>query len=98
MRLTITRAVKGFCSLAIQLASARRRPVVLAPGGGVEKSTSAAEESSTLIAPGGIAEPLLRTLPRCRKYDGGASGPGSVMACATGSGAGLLFSKPAIEA
>src|ERR1700726_1737168 len=97
MRFTITRAVKGFWSLAIQLASASRRPVVFASATGLGASISAPGGFKTVTAPGAIGEPLLSTLPRCKKYEAGASGPGSVTACTAGKGAGLLLSNSAME-
>ena len=69
-RLTITRAVIGFCGEAIHCASASRRPDVRPSGRGI--SVGGLPYVMTSMKPGVICDPWLSTSPRMRKYDGGA--------------------------
>jgi hypothetical protein len=76
MRLAITRAVSGLSGLAIQSASTRRRPEVLAPAGGRGSVTSRAGRTDG--KPGSTFSPLAWGLPRRRTNVSRGAGPVSV--------------------
>ena len=70
MRLTMTRAVSGFCDEPSHSANARRRPDVWPSAGGI--SVGGSPYVATVTNPGFITDPLVLASPRIRKYAGGA--------------------------